>query len=193
VERMPTAKMLGRLESYGFSGLIVDRRGYVDDAGSLLTEIASLGRPILVDDPVSHRVFVRLRPSSTPRLPASVPGLGEGWRGRPIGGLTWARGREAALLVQNDAEHPRAFALSFQLTVARPRTVVLSQDGHELGSWRVTDPVDVTEIPLVLPPGESRLVLTTDRPPDVAVLGNRLRLGTFAVAELELRPAGDAP
>lgn len=192
VAGMPTAKMLDRLESYGFSGLIVDRRGYVDDAGALLAEIASLGRPILVDDPVGQRVFVRLRPTSTPRLPASVPGFGEGWRGRPIGGLTWARGTEAALLVDNETERPRAFALSFQLTVARPRTVALRQDGHELGSWRVADSVSVSEVPLLLPPGQSHLILTTDRPPDVAELGNRLRLGTFAVAELELRPMGDA-
>jgi len=193
VEGMPTAKMLDRLESYGFSGLIVDRRGYVDDAGALLAEIASLGRPILVDDPATRRVFVRLRPSSTPLLPASVPGFGDGWRGRPIGGLTWARGTQAALLAGNEAERRRAFALSFQLTVARPRTVALWQDGRQLASWQVTDSIDVSEIRLLLPPGESRIVLTTDRPPDVAELGNRLRLGTFAVAELELRPLGDAP
>ena len=130
---------------------------------------------------------------STPRLPASVPGFGEGWRGRPIGGLTWARDAEATLLVENEAARPRAFALSFQLTVARPRTVALRQDGRELGSWRVADSVSVSEVPLVLPPGESRLVLTTDRPPDVAEFGNRLRLGTFAVAELELRQTGEAP
>jgi hypothetical protein len=142
---------------------------------------------------VSQRVFVRLRPSTTPRLPSSVPGLGEGFRGRPIEGLTWAKGQEAALVFQNEAATPRAFALSFQLTVARPRTVALRQDGRELGSWRVADSVSVSEVPLVLPPGESRLLLTTDRPPDVAEFGNRLRLGTFAVAELELRQTGEAP
>ena len=193
VEGMPTKKMIDRLETYGFSGLIVDRRGYVDGASALLEEIRGLGRPIVVDDPVRHRALVRLRPSATPRLPSSVPAFGEGWRGRPIDGLRWATGTEAELLVENVAARPRAFALSFQLAVAGPRTVSLRQDGRELGSWRVTDALGLDELPLVLPPGESRLVLATDRPADVAEIGNRLRRGTFAVAELEMREAGDAP
>ena len=47
--------------------------------------------------------------------------------------------------------------------------------------------VSVIGLRLVLPPGDSRLVLATDRAPDVVEIGNRLRIATFAVKDLEMK------
>jgi len=188
VGAMLPAKMVDRLEGYGFSGIIVDRRAYADGGQSLLSGLAAAGRTIVVDEEGGGRAFVRLLPRAPARLPESAPRLGEGWYGRARTEGFWARSTEADWIVDNPSANPQAVTLSFELAVVKAgRKVSLSQDGRVVAAWQPDPTASVTGLRLVLPPGESRLVLATDRPPDAVEVGNRLRLATFAVKDLEMK------
>jgi hypothetical protein len=98
----------------------------------------------------------------------------------------WARAAEAHLVVDNDGSTPLTAALSFELTVAAPGAVSLTQAGHVLATWRPEPTVRVIGLRLVFPPGESRLVFQGDHAPVLTEVGNRLRMATFAVKDLEM-------
>ena len=186
VQALAPTKMLDRLEGYGFSGVLVDRRGYADGGHALLTGFTEAGRPIVVDEP-GGRVFVRLQPRAPVRLPESAPRMGEGWYGHPQAEGLWAQSTEAHWIVDNGASGPQAVLLSFDLTVAQPRKVSLSQSGRVLATWEPAPSVSVSGLRVILPPGESHLVLGTDRAADVVEVGNRMRMATFAVRDLEMK------
>jgi len=71
--------------------------------------------------------------------------------------------------------------------VAQPRKVSLSQSGRVLATWEPAPSVSVSGLRVILPPGESHLVLGTDRAADVVEVGNRMRMATFAVRDLEMK------
>jgi hypothetical protein len=187
VEALPPAKMIDRLEAYGFSGLVVDRRAYPDGAHSLLAGLAAAGRPVAFGEAGGARVFVRMVPRAPARLPESAPRLGEGWFGRPQAQGYWARAQKADWIVDNDSSADQVVTLSFELTSAKPDTITLSQGGRSIATWRPDPTVSVTGLRVVLPPGESRLVLSAERAPALVEIGNRLRMATFAVKDLELK------
>jgi hypothetical protein len=186
VEAMAPAKMVARLEEYGFSGVIVDRRAYVDGGEALLAGFANAGRPVALDEPGGGRAFVRLKPRAPARLPDRAPRMGEGWYGRAQAQGFWAQATEAQWIVGNDSSESRRVHLSFELTVAQPRRIFLSQGGRVIATWEPAPRVAVSALEIVLPPGESRLVLSTDRPAGLVEVGNRMRMATFAVKDLEM-------
>ncbi len=186
VETMVPSKMVARLEEYGFSGILVDRRAYPDGGERLLTGFTQAGRRILVDEEGGGRAFVRLEPRPGARLPEAAPRLAEGWFGRPQAEGFWAQSTEAEVILDNSGDAPRTVRLSFELTVAKPRKVVLYQAGRILAAWE-PDPTVSVSLEVVLPPGGSRLVLGTDRPAGLVEVGNRMRMATFAVKDLEMK------
>lgn len=187
VEAMVPAKMVDRLEGYGFSGIVVDRRAYADSGRSLLAGLAETGRAVAFDEAGGGRAVVRLSPRSPARLPESAPRLGEGWYGRPQAEGFWARTSGATWILDNAGSADEAVVLSFELTVARPQKISLAQGERILATFEPDPYASVAGLRVVLPPGESHLVLTTDRPPDLVEVGNRLRMATFAVKDLEMK------
>ncbi len=187
VEAMLPAKMVDRLEGYGFSGIVVDRRAYADSGRSLLAGLAGAGRTVAFDEVGGGRAVVRLSPRSPARLPEGAPRLGEGWYGRPQAEGFWARTSGATWILDNGSSADEAVTLSFELTVARPQTIALMQGERILATFQPDPYASVNGLRVVLPPGESKLVLTTDRPPDFVEVGNRLRMATFAVKDLEMK------
>jgi hypothetical protein len=187
VEAMLPAKMVDRLEGYGFSGIVVDRRAYPDGGHSLLSGLTDAGRIIAIDELGGGRAFVRLLPRAPALLPESAPRLGDGWYGRPQAEGFWAKSMVADWIVVNGGSADQAVALSFELRVAEPRAIYLSQGERVVATFEPSPVVSVTDLRVVLPPGESHLVLRTDHPPRLVEVGNRLRLATFAVKDLEMK------
>jgi hypothetical protein len=187
VEALPPAKMVDRLEGYGFSGLVVDRRAYADGGRSLLVGLTEAGKTIVIDEAGGGRALVRLRPRAPALLPENTPRFGAGWYGHPRPEGFWAREKEADWIVVNPGSGSQAMLLSFELTVAEPRRVTLSQEGRIVATFTPNLTMSVVGLRVVLPPGESHLVLGTDLPPRLVEIGNRLRLATFAVRSLDMK------
>jgi len=74
VQKLPAREMVATLESYGFSGVLLDRKGYADRGEQLLAELAEAGRPMEFEQGVDNEwVFIRLTPSESPVLPTLTP------------------------------------------------------------------------------------------------------------------------
>jgi len=74
VAALPATEMLHALESYGFAGILLNRRGYEDGAGELLRELEAAGYPIAFEQGKGNEwVFIRLNPVTNPQLPDVTP------------------------------------------------------------------------------------------------------------------------
>jgi hypothetical protein len=187
VQAMSPSLMIDRLEGYGFSAIVVDRLAYPDGGTSLLDALAAAGRPVTIDEEHGRgRAFVRLVPRAPARLPATAPRPGKGWYGRPQPEGLWARDARAEWLFTNAGPAPTTVTLEFEVSVATPRTISLHQGDRVVGRWRPENTVRVRGLRVVLPPGESRLELRSDRPSELVEIGNRQRMAAFAVKDLEM-------
>jgi len=68
--KLPTAEMIQALESYGFSGILLNRRGYKDNAKEVLSALNRTGHPITFEQGKENEwVFIRLNPVANPQIP----------------------------------------------------------------------------------------------------------------------------
>ena len=76
-EQFGTSRLTGILEQYGFSAILINRKGYDDGAAGLLQELRSLGKTnVLVESP--EFLCIALTPSTRPILP---PDFDKNWHG----------------------------------------------------------------------------------------------------------------
>jgi hypothetical protein len=61
------ADMVAKLEIYGFSAIIINRKGYEDKGARLIGELVSANRPVLADN--GDLVAIRLNPAVAPIIP----------------------------------------------------------------------------------------------------------------------------
>jgi len=74
VQDLPAGEMATVLESYGFAGILLNRKGYEDRAEHLLEELAKAGWPMTFEQGVDNEwVFIRLTPAEVPVLPTYTP------------------------------------------------------------------------------------------------------------------------
>jgi len=74
VQELPTREMAVTLESYGFSGILLNRKGYNDRGKQLLTEFSEAGWPMEFEQGVGNEwVFIPLNPAEEPVLPTLTP------------------------------------------------------------------------------------------------------------------------
>jgi len=74
IQELPAGEMAATLESYGFSGILLDRKGYADRGKQRLAELAKAGWPVEFEQGVDNEwVFIRLTPSENPTLPTLNP------------------------------------------------------------------------------------------------------------------------
>ncbi|WP_156468855.1 hypothetical protein [Cephaloticoccus capnophilus] len=74
VQELPPREMATKLESYGFSGILLDRKGYADRGEQLLAELAAGGWPMEFEQGLDNEwVFIRLSPAENPVLPTLTP------------------------------------------------------------------------------------------------------------------------
>ncbi len=71
VEKMPADRMVEALEKFGFSGIIINRKGFEDGGKSLVKNLGLLGHGDVIEDHLKEQVCVLLRPSNQPQLPES--------------------------------------------------------------------------------------------------------------------------
>jgi len=74
LQELPAEKIATVLESYGFSGILLNREGYEDRGEQLLAAFAEAGWPMEFEQGVDNEwVFIRLAPVSKPTLPTPTP------------------------------------------------------------------------------------------------------------------------
>jgi len=74
VQELPAGEMATALESYGFAGILLNRKGYKDRGEQLLSELAEAGWPMEFEQGIDNEwVFIRLSPAEEPVLPTLTP------------------------------------------------------------------------------------------------------------------------
>jgi len=74
VQGLPATEMATALESYGFAGILLNRKGYEDRGEALLAELAEAGWPMAFEQGIDNEwVFIRLTPAEEPVLPTLTP------------------------------------------------------------------------------------------------------------------------
>jgi len=70
VAELPVSEMIQALESYGFSGILLNRRGYKDNAKKILNDLEAVGYPRTFEQGKENEwVFIRLSPAKNPKFP----------------------------------------------------------------------------------------------------------------------------
>jgi len=74
VQELPAGDMATTLESYGFSGILLNRNGYEDRGEKLLYALAEAGWEVEFEQGFENEwVFIRLTPAEKPILPTLTP------------------------------------------------------------------------------------------------------------------------
>jgi len=74
VQELPAGEMAATLESYGFSGILLNRKGYGDLGKQILRELCEAGWPMAFEQGVGNEwVFIPLNPAEEPVLPTLTP------------------------------------------------------------------------------------------------------------------------
>jgi len=97
VEKLPGGEMAAKLESYGFAGILLNRKCYEDRAEQLLAELAEAGWPMELEQGIDNEwVFIRLTPVEKPVLPTPSPyALTSAEEGTRLDGTNyWAKSAE---------------------------------------------------------------------------------------------------
>jgi len=83
-EALELEALVDALERIGFSGLLVNRKGYADGASELRERLAASGRQEAWESPDRDFLFIRLRPAAEPSAPDDViPGADHAGNGAP--------------------------------------------------------------------------------------------------------------
>jgi phosphoglycerol transferase len=175
VAGMQPAEQIATLERYGFSGIYIDSQGFEDGGDSLLAQYKAAGRTNVLVSPLRDLYCVVLNPSPNPELPPAGPLFADGWyteQDSPNGQRQNLASGNASVLLTNPMDAPIEKYANFYIASPSPRTVNIEGDGA-YQSWRVSQkqPANVVNLHLTLPPGQSRLVFTTDSPPTPAQMG----------------------
>ena len=67
ISRSDPQDMVAKLEDYGFSAIMINRKGYQDKGGHLIDGFSSAGRSVIADE--GDLIAFRLNPSANPLLP----------------------------------------------------------------------------------------------------------------------------
>lgn len=163
----PIKEVVARLERHGFAALYINRKGYPDNAESLIGELTALGYTRRLDGPLGAQVVVFLHPAENPRPPlAESLTFGLGWHLQPDAGTRWAY-EDAALSYHNPYEQTAHFDLQLTVVAATPRTLILTRNGEDepLASIEAGPEPRIVALPEVwMEPGVNCFTLRASKP-----------------------------
>jgi hypothetical protein len=184
---LPPAEQITTLEKYGFSAIYINRAGFPSDhAQGLINQYRAAGRTEIYESAQKDLVWVRLHPSPTPELPQPGPFFSDGWyseQDEPNGQRAHFASGNAYVTLTNPGTEPVAKYARFYIASMAPRLVSV-QGAGAIQSWHVDQqrPARVANLRLTLPPGQTKVLFSTDTPATPSQLG----MVTFYVVNFDL-------
>lgn len=182
MEGLPTAELVRRLESYGFSALYLNRNGFADRGEKVLAELTTIGRTRRIEGALGEQVVVLLQPASKWEMPvARRLTFGHGWHKARVGEPRWAYG-PAAFSYHNPHPRPMKTKVHLVMSAVEPRNVVFRLNRGE----RIERTIGGTQREIILTvtlrPGFNRFDVES-REPALRLSNERDQLRSFAVHE----------
>jgi len=165
INKYPFEKQIDILKSSGFSGIYIDRRGYMDKGVFIEKEIRAIlgSEPLVSDD--GFKSFFKIKPTDNKiyKFPYTPEFIAEfhGWED-PHGSFGWASG-DAILKVTNNKGQKVLFSLKMNLGTLEDRKVVISSEKKVLKQVDLNASI-LTDIDLTfqLLPGDNMIYFKTD-------------------------------
>lgn len=190
VAKLAPAAMAAKLESYGFSVVMVNRSGYGDQGAALLSGLEAAGKPVIASN--ADLVALRLQPAKAPVPIDPWASFGAGWSGNE-GTHRWAETKRVRIELVNAGTTPLPYILSMRLGALRPQVVSVSVAGGAAATATIANPGAETAIgplPVMLKPGSTWVVLETGASP-VSPGNGDTRMLTFRLSGFRFEPAGN--
>ena len=182
---MGVPEMVRLLEKYGFSAILINRKGYQDRGESLLSSLGEAGKSRIITQTTDF-VVVALAPSEHPLLP---PEFGAGWsglEGNAQHNWRWSTG-DARLTIYNPEKAERSVSLNFRVETLKPRKLAVSTQTAEVYTGTLVagaGPTPVT-ITVRLSPGRNDLHFQTDLQGELPGTGDARPLA-YALHDFEI-------
>ena len=186
IARMPPAEMIAALESFGFSAIYINRKGYVDKADSLIDGLKKAGRDQVLQNSLGDMSCILLHPAKITVLPILGPAFSSGFYNVERDGQEatwrWSRG-DADIEIINPSNLPCAMNLVFEISSPESRQVDLFLESKKVCHVVLAKSAQQFEnVNVSLNPGINKLHFVTDRPasriahsPDARKFGFMLR------------------
>jgi len=201
LEVLPPGELVKNLERFGFAAISINRKGFLDGAESILSELRALGYDKVIESPRKEQIAVVLRPSPQRELPlGQTLTLGKGWYAQPVEengrSVRWSHG-PAVLTYFNPYDRPLKVRLRLRLSAASAREIALNLRGKKVGEARLSEnPAEIPPITVELRPGVNRFDLISLEPP-VKFAGGQARLRAVGLHDVTITavepPSGATP
>lgn len=186
VAGMAPRDMAAKLERYGFSAIVINRKGYEDNGRQLLDELQEAGRQIMAE--TSDLVAIRLNPAKAAAMPDSWPIFGSGWS-EDEKTHRWAKATHAEVVIMNYSGQPRPSVLGLKLATLKPRNVSIKLNGQVLANMNLAEAgasAVLSPTPVSLAPGRNILSFDTDVPAELPGNGDFRKL-TFQISNFAVQ------
>lgn len=189
LDQLPLADQVKIAQNSGFRGIWLDRRAFSDGAKAIETGLHSLGIVDVHESIDKTLAFYSLSPKGD--LPSDLlppPMLGAGfypWEGNSSERWAWSNG-DAYVILLNTGVKPRRARLSVSLNSLIERSVNIILDKQTLKAFVLPqNMLENVEITLDLPPGQTKLLLSSPQAPVVPNSADPRRLG-IAIRNIKL-------
>jgi phosphoglycerol transferase len=175
-ESLGAPALVRLLENYGFSAVLINRKGYQDGARSLLADFQSIGRSTVVAES-SDSVCIQLKPSDRPVLPPEFDGNWYDLEGDRNNNWRWSSGN-ATIVLENPGPRDQVVHVTAGLATARPRYLQVLLGSRKLyGGFLVPNQTKASlDVAIALPPGKTQLQFITDAPAESPGHGDSRKL-----------------
>ena len=183
----PISEQISILQSSGFSGVYIDRRGYVDNGVKLEQSISNILniQPIISDDKLKS--FFKLMPTGNKIYDLTIyPSLGKsfyGWEGG-VGVFGWTNGNTIMELT-GPGRNRRKYNLKFDVGTIMPRNIKIVQDGIVIHKFQLAQgEVKSINLFLELVTGRHELQIMTDKAAQLPGNGDTRKMA-FSISNLK--------
>ncbi|HSH38665.1 MAG TPA: hypothetical protein VK993_07760, partial [Chthoniobacterales bacterium] len=162
-EQMDAASLVQLLERYGFAAIWINRKGYADDAASLVASLRNAGRADVLAQS-ADLVCIRLDPATRPALPPVFPPPWYNLEGTAQHNRRWSAG-DATVVLFNQEPSAKPARVTFAIDVLGTRQVEISTPVNQIVFARKLSSGSLASvaIDLNLTPGENVISFRTDR------------------------------
>lgn len=160
---LPLEKQVGTLQKAGFSGIVIDRRGYKDQAKGMITELSKLLKTEPSLSKNTNLVFFKLTPTGhSVNLPITFLGFYP-WEG-PEGSFRWAGVGSQMKFYCHEKAGCKKY-ISFDAGTLVPRNILFRLNGRVINQVNISSGEKHISLELNLKQGKNILRMTSDTNP----------------------------
>ncbi len=194
IERLPVAELVRRLEALGFNVLLINRKGFADDAHGLLKFLDKLGYHERLENQAKDLISVILKPAPEPELPRTdlhpVNNYGHFWRrfDSSENEVLWLSQLYAEIQLNPDVIKGKKVRLRARISAPNDRNITFTVNHRTLHLEALQkDVIHEIQFDFDTPPTGQVLRIDTDQP-QAGFQNSAALTATFALLSLEVIP-----